>query len=29
MPKATKLATFEGWQENKSQIRAGAKASPC
>lgn len=26
MPKATKLATFEELQENKSQIRAGAKA---
>ena len=26
MPDATKLATFEEWQENKVQIRAGAKA---
>ena len=26
MPDATKLATFEEWQENKIQIRAGAKA---
>lgn len=26
MPKATKLATFEEWQENKVQIRAGANA---
>lgn len=26
MPEATKLATFEEWQENKIQIRAGAKA---
>lgn len=26
MPEATKLATFEEWQENKVQIRAGAKA---